>query len=53
MFIAIKDVIDKSVDDGGLAHSLVAKENDFVLEDRGDGALAEVEVADIRHLLWF
>lgn len=53
MLVAIKDIIDKSVDDGGLADSLVAQENDFVLENRGDGTLAEVEVADIGHGVWF
>ncbi len=42
MFIAIEDVVDEAVDDGGLADCLVAEEDDLVLEEGRDGALGEV-----------
>jgi hypothetical protein len=32
MFVSIKDVIDKSIDDRRLANGLVAQEDYFVLE---------------------
>jgi hypothetical protein len=39
MLIAIKDIIDKSVDDGRFADSLIPQENYFILEKRRNGAL--------------
>lgn len=42
MLIAIKDVIDKAVDDGGFPHCLITQEHDFVFQQGWDGALAEV-----------
>lgn len=47
MIIAIKNVVDEPVNDGGLPYSLVAEEDDLVLEDWGDAVLADVEVADV------
>lgn len=49
MFVAVKDVVDETVDDGGLAHCLVAQKDDLVLEEWRDGALGEVKVADVCH----
>ena len=42
MFVAIEDVVDEAVDDGGLADSLITEKDDFVFEKRGDGALGKV-----------
>lgn len=51
MLVAIEDVVDEAVDDGGLADGLVAQEHDFVLEQWRDGALGQVQVAYICHCL--
>ncbi len=51
MLVAVEDVVDEAVDDGGFAHSLVAQEDDLVLEQWGDGALGQVQVAYICHCL--
>lgn len=53
MFVAVEDIIDESVDDGGLAHSLVSQEDDLVLEQGRDSALREVQVANVRHLIYY
>ena len=49
MLVAIEDVVDEAVDDGGLAHGLVAQEDYLVLQQRRDRALRQVQVADVRH----
>ena len=49
MLVAIEDVVDEAVDDGGLAHGLVAQEDDLVLEQGRNSALRQVQVADVRH----
>jgi hypothetical protein len=48
MFVAVEDVVDEAVDDGGLAHCLVSQEHDFVFKERGDGPLREIQIANIR-----
>ena len=42
MFVAIEDVVDEAVDDGGFPDCLIAEKDDFVFEKRGDGALEKV-----------
>jgi hypothetical protein len=42
MLVAVEDVVDEAVDDGGLADGLVAQENYLVFEQGRDGALREV-----------
>ena len=42
MFVSIEYVVDESVDDGGLADSLVSKEDDFVFEEGRNGAFGEI-----------
>lgn len=49
MFVAIEDVVDESVYDGRLAYGLVTQKDDLVLEEGRDGALGEIEVADVCH----
>lgn len=49
MLVAVEDVVDEAVNDRGLAHRLVAQEHDLVLEQRRNGALRQVQVADVRH----
>lgn len=42
MFIAIENIVDKAVDDRGLANSLIAKEDNFVFEKRRDRPAGKV-----------
>jgi len=49
MLIAIKNIVDETVDDGRLPDSLVSKENYLIFEKRRNGALCEVQVAHVRH----
>jgi hypothetical protein len=49
MFVAIEDVVDEAVYDRGLSHCLIAQKDYLVLEQGRDGALGEVEVADVCH----
>lgn len=49
MLIAVENIIDESVDDGGLAHGLISQEDDLVLEQGRDSALREVQIANVRH----
>lgn len=51
MLIAIEDVINEAVDDGGFSNSLVPEEDNFIFEERRDSSLAEVEVAYVGHYL--
>lgn len=50
MLVAVEDVVDEPVDDGRLAHRLVAQEHDLVLQQGRDRALRQVQVARVRHL---
>lgn len=49
MFVAIEDVVDEAVYDRGLAYGLVTQKDDLILKERRDGALGEIEVADVCH----
>lgn len=50
VLVAIEDIVDESVDYGGFTHSLIAQEDDLVLEEGWNTALTEVEVADVCHV---
>lgn len=51
MLVAIENIVDEAVDDGGFAHGLVSQEDYLVFEEGRDGALRKVEVADVCHIL--
>lgn len=53
MLIAVEYVVDKAVDNGGFADGLVSEEHYLVLEQRRDRALRQVQVARVRHLVFF
>jgi hypothetical protein len=42
MLVAVEDVVDEAVDDGGLAHCLVAQEDDLVFQQGRDRSLREI-----------
>ena len=42
MLVSIEDIVDESVNNGGLAHSLVSQEDDLVFEEGRDGAFGEI-----------
>ena len=42
MFVAVEDVVDEAVDDGGLADCLVAQKHDLVFEEGRYGAPGEI-----------
>lgn len=52
MLVAIEDIIDKSVDNGGLANCLISEEDYLVFEDRRDCVFADVKVADVSHCIF-
>ena len=49
MLIAIENIVDEPVDDGGFADSLIAQEYNFVLEKWRNAALTEIEIAYVGH----
>lgn len=49
MLVAVENVVDESVDDRGFTDSLIAQEDDLVLEQGWNTTFAEIEVADICH----
>ena len=49
MLIAIEDVVNETIDDRGLADSLIAQEYDFIFEEWGDSSLRQVQIAYICH----
>ena len=51
MLVAIEDIIDKSVDNRGLADCLISQEDYLVFEDRWDCVFADVKVADVGHCI--
>lgn len=53
MLIAVEDIIDESVDDGRLSHSLIPQKNYLVLEKGRNSALRQVQVANVRHLIYY
>lgn len=53
MLIAVEDVIDESVDDGGLPHRLIPQKDYLVFEQRRNSALREVQVANVRHPIYY
>ena len=48
MFIAVKYVVDESIDDGGLADCLIPKKDYLVLQQWRNRAFRHIEVADVR-----
>lgn len=50
MLVAVEDVVDEAVYDGGFAHGLVAQEDNLVFQQRRDRPLREVQVADVCHI---
>ena len=48
MFIAVKYVVDESIDDGGLADCLIPQEDYLVLQQWRNRAFRHIEVADVR-----
>ena len=48
MLIAVKYIVDESIDDGRLANCLVSQEDYFVLQKRRDCAFGQIEIADVR-----
>lgn len=49
MLIAIKNIVDEPVDDGGFADGLIAQEYNFVFEEWRNAALTEIEIAYVGH----
>jgi hypothetical protein len=49
MLVAIKNVVNEAVDDGGFADSLIPQEYDFIFEKGRNAPFTEVEVADVCH----
>ena len=50
MVVAIEDIVDESIDNGGFADGLVPEEHNFILQKGRDGpALAEVEITKVGH----
>lgn len=49
MLVAIEDIVDEAVDDGGLSDGLVAQEHYLVLQQGWDGPLRQIQVADVGH----
>ena len=50
MLISIEDIVDEAIDDRRFANGLIAKEYYLVFEEWRNGALAEVQVADVGHI---
>jgi len=42
MFIAVENIVDETVDDGGFAYCLVSEEDDLVFKEGRDGSLREI-----------
>lgn len=42
MFVAVEDIVDESVDNGGLANCLISQEHDLVFEQRRDRPLRQI-----------
>ena len=42
MLVAIEDIVDEAVDDGGLSHSLISQKYNFVFKQRWYGSLGEI-----------
>jgi hypothetical protein len=42
MLVAVEDVVDEAVNDGGLTYCLIAQEHDFVFEEGRYGSLGQI-----------
>lgn len=42
MLVAIENIVDEAIDDGGLAYCLIPQEDDLVFEQRRYGSLGEI-----------
>lgn len=42
MLVAIEDVVNEAVDDGGLTDGLISQEDDFVFEKRRNCSFGEI-----------
>jgi hypothetical protein len=51
MLVSIKDIIYKSINDGGLSDRLISQEDNFIFEKRRDGTFTEIQIADICHFV--
>ncbi len=51
MFTAIKNIVDEPVYDGRFSNCLVSQKCDFILEQRRNGTLTQVEITHVSHFV--
>jgi len=50
VFVAVENVIDEAVNDRRLSYGLITEKDDLVFEQRRNGALRKIEIADVCHI---
>jgi hypothetical protein len=49
VLVAVEDIVDEAVNDGGLPHGLVPQKYDLILQQGRNRSLRQVQVAYVRH----